>query len=188
MLDTMRAWLFMLMLCGSAAAATAYKWVDADGVTHYSDRPHPGAERIEPGPAQTYDAKQANPVPRTTAATPAAPAPEAGVPRYGRCEIAAPRNDEALVNAYSVSASVRLEPRLRGGDTVTLLLDGRSVQGPGLSTTFTLSPIDRGTHTLAARIADASGRSLCETPSITFHVRQPSLLQPNRRPPASQQH
>lgn len=188
MLDAMRAWLFTLMLCGSAAAATTYKWVDADGVTHYSDRPHPGAERIEQGSVQTYDAKQANPVPRAAAAAPAAPAPEKDAPRYGRCEIAAPRNDEALVNVHSVSATVRLEPRLRGGDTVTLLLDGQPVQGPGPSTTFTVSPIDRGTHTLAARIADASGRSLCETASVTFHVRQPSLLQPNRRPPASQRH
>lgn len=85
---------------------------------------------------------------------------------------------------YSVSASVRLEPRLRAGDRVTLVLDGKAVQEPGPATSFTISPIYRGTHTLMARVEDAQGRLLCDTPTIRFHVRQPSLLQPNRPRPA----
>lgn len=175
----MRAWLFTLTLytCAAAAGAT-YKWVDAAGVTHYSDRPHPGAQRIDLQSAQTYESRQASPAPGAQA--PAEPQAAASPRSYARCAIAAPRNDEALVNVYSVSARVSVEPALRAGDTVTLLLDGQAVKGPSPSTAFTLSPIDRGTHVLQARIADASGRSLCETASITFHVRQPSLLQPNR--------
>ena len=45
----MRLWLLMLLIAaaGLAAAAETYRWVDKDGHVHYSDRPRPGAERIE---------------------------------------------------------------------------------------------------------------------------------------------
>jgi len=180
-LKDMRIPLVVFMLCcGSAAAATAYTWVDGEGVTHYSDRPRPGAERIELGVSHASATRPASAV-TAGASPPPAARTEAAATSYGLCEIETPHKDEVLANAYSVAVSVRLEPRLRGSDTVTLVLDGQSVQGPVQATTFTISPIDRGTHTVAARVADASGAALCETPGITFHVRQPSLLQPNRR-------
>ena len=34
------------LLAASTALAQAYRWVDDDGITHYSDRPVPGAERV----------------------------------------------------------------------------------------------------------------------------------------------
>ncbi len=39
-----------------------------------------------------------------------------------------------------------------------------------------ISPIDRGTHQVAAIVRDASGRDLCQSPLVIFHVRQPSAL------------
>ena len=33
-----------ILLFTGVVFAQAYKWVDEDGVVHYSDRPHPGAE------------------------------------------------------------------------------------------------------------------------------------------------
>lgn len=187
----MRSWMFTLMLCGHVAAAAAgvttyYRWVDANGVTHYSDRPRPGAERIDLSPAQTYQASPRNMSAGTSAqpaATGAATRGDQTARSYARCEIGTPLDDVALVNVNSVSASVRLEPQLRAGDRVTMVLDGKAVQEPGSSTSFTLEPIHRGTHSLLARVEDAEGRLLCETPTIRFHVRQPSLLQPNRRAP-----
>ena len=38
--------LFCLLAVGAAAAQEAYRWVDEDGVVHYSDRPREGAEAI----------------------------------------------------------------------------------------------------------------------------------------------
>ena len=44
----MRTLTFTLMcLVGSLAlAATVYRWVDENGVVHYSDQPHPNAEAL----------------------------------------------------------------------------------------------------------------------------------------------
>lgn len=177
--------LFVLMLCGSGAASAAiYKWVDEHGVTHYSDQPHPGAERIDLPTAQTYEAPKAPA--RGAAERDAQPAAtgksSAAKAIYGHCGIASPQHDEVLVNVDAMTASVALEPPLRPGDVVTIRLDGRIVQGPGPSTQATISPIHRGTHTLTAQVQDADGRTLCRTASRSFHVRQPSLLQPSRRP------
>ena len=35
------------LLAATSVLAQAYKWVDEDGVTHYSDRPREGAELVE---------------------------------------------------------------------------------------------------------------------------------------------
>ena len=42
--------LTLWLLSGVAMAATVYKWVDAQGVTHYSDQPHPQAQEINVQP------------------------------------------------------------------------------------------------------------------------------------------
>ena len=40
--STLKAGLFLLM-CAGAASAQVYKWVDAKGLTHYSDMPPPSS-------------------------------------------------------------------------------------------------------------------------------------------------
>ena len=52
----MRTLLFTLMslACTVALAATVYKWVDEDGVVHYSDQPHENAQKVELKAPQTY--------------------------------------------------------------------------------------------------------------------------------------
>lgn len=175
----MRGLLFTLMLAASPAAfaATVYKWVDESGVTHYSDQPHPGAERIE-----LQSLRSAFPAPRSTAA-PSAPAraPAAQEPAYRVCEIVRPANDEALLNVYELRARVRTEPQLRPGHRLVLALDGRRVTDASASDTgeFVISPIFRGTHTLTFVIENERGEQQCQAPTVTFHVRQPSVQAPN---------
>ncbi len=48
--------LILLGACTSASAATVYKWVDDNGVTHFSDQPNPKAQKLEMAGAQTYGA------------------------------------------------------------------------------------------------------------------------------------
>ncbi len=38
----------------SSGSTTVYRWVDADGVVHYSDHPQPGAQRLQIRPAPTF--------------------------------------------------------------------------------------------------------------------------------------
>ena len=49
------AFTLLLLVCSLAVAATTvYRWVDEDGVVHYSDQPHPNAEKLQVHAAQSY--------------------------------------------------------------------------------------------------------------------------------------
>jgi len=71
-----------LALAG-AVFGQAYKWVDEDGVVHYSDRPQEGAEEIQLPTTQRSSQPSRSPTPATRqttqAAEPAEVAPPAAV-------------------------------------------------------------------------------------------------------------
>jgi hypothetical protein len=172
----MRAILFTLLsvLCTAAFAATVYKWVDENGVTHYSDQPHENAQKVTLAQPQTYKA------PKPPAEQPSAAAPpKAAQSPYSSCAIAQPANEDTFPNATSVDAAVVTNPGVRPGDEVVLLLDGSRVANfpPGGGTT-TISPIERGSHSLQAIVRDGNGQVVCQTTNVTFTVLQPSVLNP----------
>src|SRR5260370_5637988 len=84
------------LVCSLALAATVYKWVDENGIVHYSDQPHPNAQQVGVQPAQTYKAGDIPAAPGGPAAPPAA-AP----PPYLRCAIAQPTLDQTFTSVAS---------------------------------------------------------------------------------------
>ena len=97
------------------------------------------------------------------------------------CEITRPANDEVIFNDFSVSVMVRVMPALQAGHTLSVAMDDKRLpQAVVPDTAFTINPVYRGTHTLVAVIEDSTGRQLCRSSTITFHVRQPSVQAPNR--------
>jgi len=174
----MRSMMFTLMslACTVAMSATVYRWVDENGVTHYSDQPHENSQKVELQAPQTYSAPR--PVTRAPEAT-RRPAQTPPAPAYQRCELAQPANDETFMNPSSITASVQLVPTQRPGDQIFLLLDGHRVPNlPTSGSQFTLSPVDRGSHSLQAVVQDRNGQVICQSPSATFHVHQPSVQNP----------
>lgn len=170
----------LLFISGAAFAGTMYKWVDANGTIHYSDRPQPGATELH---IDTRAPASAPPPSLTLAPASASGAEPAEAFRYQSCAIVRPANDETLANAYSMSVGWQIQPGLRPGDRVTLALDGQLVAGVSpTGTSFTISPVDRGTHTLMVSIVDANGRGMCQSAPVIVHVRQPTLYSPARRP------
>jgi len=168
----MRAMLFTLMSlsCTLALAATVYKWVDDEGVVHYSDQPHENAQKVELKAPQTYSA------PRVAPGTQASGPGKSG-PVYQSCSLTSPTADQAYVNVDSISASVAIVPPVRPGDKVVVTLDGQRVPGvPPEGGSFGISPIERGTHALQLYVQDPMGKNVCQSSSVTFYVRQPSSV------------
>ncbi|HEV3179002.1 MAG TPA: DUF4124 domain-containing protein [Steroidobacteraceae bacterium] len=174
----MRRILFTLMWigCSLALAGTVYKWTDENGVVHYSDQPHPNAQKIQVQAAQTYKAPAAD---TAAASGPGAPTQPATPGAYRGCAVVQPQDDSTFANIDSLTVVVQTDPVLRPGDQVFVTLDGEALNGKAATgSTFTLSPVDRGTHTLQAMVRGADGSMLCQAPSVTFHVHQPSLQNP----------
>jgi hypothetical protein len=162
-----------------AVAGPTYRWVDADGL-HYSDQPHPGAEIVALGETQTYSA---TPAPST--ATPSAHKPKASGTsefRYDNCAIVQPATDQVFLDVEAVSVAVALEPAKRSSDKLVLAFDGQQIETTSPDQLeFRISPIDRGTHIVVAIVRDTTGRDLCQSAPVSFHVRQPSALTPLKK-------
>ena len=164
------------LLCATALAdngtTTVYKWVDAQGVVHYSDQPHPNAQKLEVRGAQTFSSMPAGA--QTSSSSPA-PAENQPAAAYDSCTIAQPADQQMLMNVYNATAVVQTSPTLRPGDQVHLFVDGKQIQGASTSFTF---PVFRGQHSVQAVIEDSAGQIVCETSSVTFFVHQPSVQNP----------
>ena len=160
-------------LADDSGRTTVYRWVDAQGVVHYSDQPHPNAQKLEISGAQTFSA------PPPAQSTDIAPAPsgnESSNSGYDSCSIAQPGDQQMLMNVYNATAVVQTSPALRPGDQVHLFVDGKQIAGSGTSFTF---PVFRGQHSVEAVIEDSTGQIVCETSSVTFFVHQPSVQNPS---------
>lgn len=173
-----------LLLCGSVAIATAaetWRWKDANGVVHYSDRPVPGAERVD---------LRSAPKPGTVVPPPAAvPQPADVEPaqqeilRYTRCVLTSPAHEETIHNVDTVGVVLDLQPALQADHRIQVLLNGKAVSTwPADANNFMLTEMHRGSYTLTARVTDASGRQLCVSPTINFYVRQATVAPPRVTP------
>lgn len=175
----MRGTLFTLMCCACAVASagTVYKWVDENGITHYSDQPHQSAQKVDVQ-SQAPVGSVATPAP---AARDAANSASSTAAAYSSCAIVAPTPEQVFLNTFSVTTRIYVQPPMRTGDQVIVALDGKPVEElPTVGTEFTLNQIDRGTHSVQVTIRDSSGKTVCSSESVTFYIRQPSLLAPQR--------
>lgn len=176
--------LLSMLIALSATAAEMWRWKDADGVVHYSDRPVPGAERMTVLSSQKTTGGDKPQASGPTAA-PAAEQPAAAEFKYTRCAVETPTDEQVFNNVNAVEVSLALEPQLQPGHRLQVLLNGLvNTEWPPGVMARTLNNMYRGSYMLSMRVVDANGRAQCTSATIDFHVRQASLLAPGRRPPA----
>jgi len=162
----------------AAAGTTTYRWVDADGV-HYSDQPHPGAEKITISDAPVYTSDYTPPPVARPAARPGDSEPF----RYDSCAVTAPAQDQVYPNPESITVAMQPHPPKRATDRVVLSYDGLTIEpASNEQQEFHISPVDRGTHTVVVSMLGSDGAILCVSPAVTFHVHQPTIGRPKVQP------
>ncbi len=171
------AYLILVLLAVPALAQTVYRWVDKQGVVHYSDQPHQDAKAVKLGSATVLPFK----VPAKAAGQPqTAPKSEtASMPAY-EVKVLAPAPGSTIwpVN-YKVHASVQVSPPPGADVLLKYELDGKMMGKPTPSTSVLLKPVYRGTHTLTVSLLGPKGETLA-TGSSKFYARQHSMLHPGR--------
>jgi hypothetical protein len=158
---------------GSALATTLYRWVDAQGVVHYSDSPQPGAQKVQVQDAQTY---KALPAPKINSSSSAGSSSDAAAHSY-QCSIGSPTADQSFFNPESVVITISIAPRLGGGDRIQVTLDGNALPDSGAGDWVVQTP-DRGAHTINATVQSPDGKTMCTAEPVTFNVERPSALSP----------
>ena len=161
--------LLVLLLAAGVMAQEAYTWTDEDGVIHFTDVPHPGAEKIELEVSE-------NPQPRPTFEAPTRKETKDDDDQgqtYTVLEILNPGAEETLWNIATVlTVDMELQPALKPGHQVRVFYDGM----PRLvsNTNIQVQEVYRGTHTIKAEVVDGAGKILIQSPTVQFYVQQNS--------------
>lgn len=178
-----------LLLSAAADAQQVYRWVDSDGVVHYSDQPPPDdakdATEVDVPRATVYRGpsvqRRATTTPRnSTPATP--PTTEVlGLDQrnqviYEQVIISRPTEQQVIWNiATRLPVDVRVIPALAEGHQIRFKLDGQPIGEPQELTTAVLSPVYRGEHRLEVEVINASGTVVFRSPERLFYVQQASI-------------
>jgi hypothetical protein len=171
-----QTWLAIgLLTAFTVQAAVIYRWVDADGVVHYSDQASPGAEKIVTATSSSSGAPGAR---NATAPTAQAPQRSADGLNFAEFSITSPAPEQTFFGDDVVAVHLNLNPTLRPNQSITWHLNGKQLDFPPNAVSFALPHLDRGTYALAATITDQQTSESETSASVTFFVRQPSALSP----------
>lgn len=161
------------LLAASAALSEAYRWVDENGIVHYSDRPEPGAELIilpeysASRQGRRYQRPAATSRPTQSNQT----SPAAALFSYERVEITSPGAEETLWNIEGIlNVSVTVTPALKAGHQVRAYFNGNSEIVVG--TSFQIEEVYRGVHNLQVEIIDENGKLMIRSRANRFYVQQ----------------
>lgn len=165
---------FIALFVAGAVMAQAYRWVDEDGVVHYSDVPMEGAEQVQlpTDGSRRRPAYSPPPVQQSVVSDAAEEAP--AVFKYDSIEVVAPAPEETLWNIEGVlNVALRITPALRSGDQIRVYFDGepRLVSG----TNFQIEEVYRGVHNIQVEVVDSTGKLMARSLTNRFYVQQNSV-------------
>ena len=151
-----------------------YKWVDKDGVVHYSSQPPTkDATPVKLPPLQTYKggtkpglSKFDKPGAKGAAAA------EGPV----SIEIVTPSSDETFRGGERVvPVAVVVTPQIGPGQKLIYVLDGTPASPPTSDTSYALTDVDRGTHSVSVTLVGEAGEEIAASGGVTFHVKPPTV-------------
>lgn len=156
----------------TSVCAAVYKTIDANGNVVYTDEPVGDAKPVDLPPLSTI------PPPRPVQPASTGSAEEASTKNYEEFGVVTPQQDATLRdNTGNVPVSIALKPSLNvaAGHRIQFYMDGQTQGEPVTSLKTLFENVDRGAHTVAAAVIDASGNELMRTDSVRFYLHRQSV-------------
>jgi len=150
-------------------AGEVYRVLSADGEVTFTDSPpaNTTSETIDmpkiniavaPPPANSKDSKDGE---RESA--------------YTKSRIIQPSNNASIPpGQLEIVVQIALEPSLHTDHLVQIYVDGRKQGSPSASSTFTLTSLNRGEHSIHAEVIGPGKQRKAKTQTIKVHVKQHS--------------
>lgn len=176
-------WIMIFILLINIAYAAIYMQKETNGVTTYSDAPLGKNATIIPSPnINENTTTSVVTTPETKPLSPSTSAPNMKQPTqtaspdtrkpYIHFILISPKNQETIQNQASFTVTLNIEPPLQEGDTVQVLLDGKSWGQPVHDSHITMSEIDRGQHEIYAVLLDRDQKIIKQSNPITIFVQR----------------
>ena len=164
-----------LLVSTAVLADDVYRWVDSHGVVHYSDKPPTKqAKPVALPPLQTYHSDSESdpfnlPPPTPEAAKP----PPAPTPK-----IVQPA-DQATIRDPVGRIDVKVDVKLDKGQGLLYTVDGQARnKKPVQTTSFQLTGVYRGTHSIGVQLTDANGKVVSQAAPVTVYMKPPTVHHP----------
>jgi hypothetical protein len=176
----------LVLFAGTVSAADpVYKWVDENGVVHYTDKPpSDNAKPAKLPPLHTYKSGTNPNLSKFDKGAQGGKATGAA-----QIELVTPAQDETFRGGErAVPVAVVVTPQLKEGQRLIYLLDGTPQATPTTNTSFAFTEVNRGSHTAAVTLVDEAGNTLATSKTVTFHMKpaitgQAQKLQKQSAPP-----
>ena len=152
-----------------------YKWVDKDGVVHYSSQPPTdGAKPAKLPPLQTFKGGTTPNLNKFAKPGPAGAAAPAGGPVM--VEIVTPSREETFRGGERVvPVAVVVTPQIGAGQRLIYLLDGTPASPPTTDTSYALTGVERGQHTVSVTLVGEGGEEIASSNGVTFYMQPPTV-------------
>lgn len=167
------------LLLAAAATADVWRWVDEDGIVHFSDTPRDGAVLVDISEARLTTGARLYRDTRPTSGDAGDAAATQPAFRYESLSVASPGAEETLWNIDgTLNVSLSLSPGLQPGHQVRVYFDGspRMVNG----TSFTIEEVWRGVHNIQVEVIDATGKLMIRSQPNRFYVQQNTVVFPGQ--------
>jgi hypothetical protein len=154
-----------------SAIAEVFMWLDENGNKVYGDEPQKAdkAQKVELKPITVLSFPENKNDTTDSVDT----APLSTINHYNAFTISTPSNDETIRdNTGNVQVTLQVEPALMKGHSIQVYIDSSAQSSPQTSADILLKDINRGTHTLMAKLLDENGKVLMQSKSTTFYLHQ----------------
>lgn len=165
---------FFALVFGGVAHAAIYKTTDANGNVVYTDSPTREAKTVDLPPLSIVPSLSPEQIAQAMGNNTQASA-QAAVTRY-QLNFVQPLAEQTVRKPDPIAVNVNVQPALANGDNVSILLDGVVVAN-GNGVTISTEKLDRGAHSIAARVTNTMGRVVSEV-STTVYVQQTTVNSP----------
>jgi hypothetical protein len=172
--------LVLALLSSSAHSTEVYKWVDENGVVHFSDQPVKSAKKVVVDVvAPTITASPAQSGTMLPNGAPLPPPPPIPPPpgsaadvQYTALKIWSPNMGQTYYGeSAQVDVRIRPEPEIGPKDRLLLYLDGKLVETGSNALTHSLKIAEHGVHSLTSVILDAKGTEKIRSEPVVFHLK-----------------
>jgi hypothetical protein len=155
--------------------AEIYMQKNTNGSVTYTDTPSQNTKAVSLSPVNTLPSvsEPPPPAPSKPVQWQQAKVEEAHQP-YNSFNIISPANNESIQNQPVFTVRMTTDPKLQKGDTIQVYLDGKPWGPPAASTSVEMINVERGQHSLSAKLLDSSQQTLKEAGPITIFVHRVS--------------